>query len=151
MVESSDDVSLDAQEDASKEEGVIAEMDADAEISLVDETKKRNDENDENLMFDVGALDDGEVLVKIAKSVVDTDVVDETVAEVSVDEPAVTTVSTPVTTAGVTIFEPVMQAATPIIASSKDKGKAKMAEPERPMKRKDQIDHDAEVTRIMQE
>nr|GEU49598.1 phospholipase-like protein [Tanacetum cinerariifolium] len=112
-----------------------------------------NNENDDNLMFDVGALD------------------------------GVTTVSTPVTTAGVTISAaepiittatdfsevdmtlskalaelkiskpkvPVMQEATPIISSSKDKGKAKMAEPERPMKRKDQIDNDAEVARIKQE
>nr|GEZ61119.1 hypothetical protein [Tanacetum cinerariifolium] len=183
---------------------MIAVMDVDAEISFVDETKGRNDENDDNLMFDVGALDDDKVLVKTAKVVVD-----ETVGEVSADEPAVTTVSTPVTTTGVTISaakpiitttidfsevdmtlakalvklktskpkvvttavvlttattvliavsrpyakgitiqEPIMQAATPIISSSKDKGKAKMAEPERPMKIKDQIDHDSKVARI---
>nr|GEW59717.1 ribonuclease H-like domain, reverse transcriptase, RNA-dependent DNA polymerase [Tanacetum cinerariifolium] len=190
---------------------MIAEMDADAEISLVDETKGRNDENDDNIMFNVGALDDGEVLVKTAKTMVDTAVVDETMAEVGADEPAVTIVNTPVTTGGVTIFvaepiittttdfsevdmtlakalaelktskpkvvttaavsttttvtidvsrpeangitiqEYVMQATTPIIYSLKDKGKAKMAKPERPMKRKDQIDHDAKVARIMQE
>nr|GEU49600.1 hypothetical protein [Tanacetum cinerariifolium] len=113
-VESSDDVSLGAQDDASKQRGMIAEIDADVEISLVDETKGRNDENDDNLMFDVGTLDDGEVLVKTDEIVVDTAVVDETVAKVSVDEPAVTTVSTPVTTAGVTISatEPIITIAT---------------------------------------
>nr|GEW19882.1 hypothetical protein [Tanacetum cinerariifolium] len=89
---------------------MIVVMDADAEISFVDETKGRNDENDDNLMFDVGALDDDKVLVKTAEVVVD-----ETVGEVSVDEPAVTTVSTPVTTTGATIF-----AAEPIITTTID-------------------------------
>nr|GFB56232.1 hypothetical protein [Tanacetum cinerariifolium] len=94
--------------------GMIAEMDADAKISLVDETKGRNDENDDNLMFDVGDLDDGKVLVETVKNMVDIDVVDETVAEVSADEPAVTTVSTPVTIGGVTISvdEPIITTAT---------------------------------------
>nr|GEZ62701.1 hypothetical protein [Tanacetum cinerariifolium] len=89
-------------------------IDADAVISLVNKTKGRNDENDDNLMFDVGALDNGEVLVKTAETVVDTAVVDETVAEVSADKPAVTTISTPVTTAGVTIFatEPIITTVT---------------------------------------
>nr|GEU69025.1 hypothetical protein [Tanacetum cinerariifolium] len=135
--------------------GMIIEMDVDAEISLVDETKGRNDENDDNLMLDVGVLDDGEVLVKIAKTVVDTNVVDETVAEVSADEPAVTIVTTQVTTAGVTI-----SAAEPIITTAIDflkvditlvKALAKLKTSKPKVVTTAVIDHDAEVARIMQE
>ncbi|GKA51967.1 hypothetical protein Tco_0745163 [Tanacetum coccineum] len=48
-VESSNDVSLGAQEDASKQGRKIADLDADAKVTLVDETKEINDDN---RMFD---------------------------------------------------------------------------------------------------
>ncbi|GJS17614.1 ribonuclease H-like domain-containing protein [Tanacetum coccineum] len=48
-VESSNYVSLGAQEDASKQGRKIADLDADAEVTLVDETQEINDDN---LMFD---------------------------------------------------------------------------------------------------
>ncbi|GJX58023.1 putative ribonuclease H-like domain-containing protein [Tanacetum coccineum] len=48
-VESSNDVSLGDQEDAPKQGRKIADLDADAEVTLVDETQEMNDDN---LMFD---------------------------------------------------------------------------------------------------
>nr|GEW36700.1 hypothetical protein [Tanacetum cinerariifolium] len=146
--------------------GIIAEIDVDAEISLVDETKGRNDENDDNLMFVVETLDDGEVFVKTAKTVVDTAVVDETVAEVSADEPAVTTISTPVTTAGVTIsaVEPIINIATDFsevdmtlakalaeLNTSKPKVVTTAAVSTTATIVTTAVDHDAKVARTMQE
>ncbi|GKF03539.1 hypothetical protein Tco_0030462 [Tanacetum coccineum] len=49
-VESSNDVSLGAQEDASKQGRKIADLDADAEVILIDEAQERNDEE---MLFDV--------------------------------------------------------------------------------------------------
>ncbi|GJX42477.1 hypothetical protein Tco_0257467 [Tanacetum coccineum] len=48
-VESSDDASLGNQEDASKQGRKIADIDTDAEVTLIDETQGRNNDN---LMFD---------------------------------------------------------------------------------------------------
>ncbi|GJT14538.1 hypothetical protein Tco_0861580 [Tanacetum coccineum] len=49
-VESSNDVSLGAQEDASKQGRKIADLDADAEVTLIDETQERYDEE---MLFDI--------------------------------------------------------------------------------------------------
>ncbi|GJX25379.1 putative ribonuclease H-like domain-containing protein [Tanacetum coccineum] len=49
-VESFNDVSLDAQEDASKQGRKIADLDADEEVTLIDETQERYDEK---MLFDV--------------------------------------------------------------------------------------------------
>ncbi|GJY60976.1 hypothetical protein Tco_0461633 [Tanacetum coccineum] len=57
-VESSNDVSLGAQEDASKQGRKIAYLDDDAEVTLFDETQERNDED---LMFDTDVLNGDEV------------------------------------------------------------------------------------------
>ncbi|GKB89887.1 hypothetical protein Tco_0962159, partial [Tanacetum coccineum] len=57
-IESSDDASLGAQEDASKQGRKIADLDADTEVTLIDETQGRNDED---LMFDTGVLNGDEV------------------------------------------------------------------------------------------
>ncbi|GKA00881.1 hypothetical protein Tco_0673546 [Tanacetum coccineum] len=56
-VESSNDVSLGDQEDASKQGRKIEDLDADAEVTLVDETQEMNDDN---LMFDTGVLEEQE-------------------------------------------------------------------------------------------
>ncbi|GKE18831.1 hypothetical protein Tco_1426408, partial [Tanacetum coccineum] len=56
-VESSNDTSLGTQEDASKQGRKIADLDADAEVTLVDETQEMNDDN---LMFDTGVLEEQE-------------------------------------------------------------------------------------------
>ncbi|GJY64449.1 hypothetical protein Tco_0465909 [Tanacetum coccineum] len=101
-VESSEEASLGTKENASKQRGMISDTDADAEISLVDETQRLDD----GLIFDTTAdLGGEEVVVKPAKTGV-SDVLD---VKVSVVEPAVTTVSSLVTTNSVTItaVEPV--------------------------------------------
>ncbi|GKA53509.1 hypothetical protein Tco_0746824 [Tanacetum coccineum] len=61
QVISSEDEGLGAQEDASKQGRKIADLDADAEVTLVDEAQGRNDDN---LMFDTGVLDEQEVEVE---------------------------------------------------------------------------------------
>ncbi|GJX16090.1 hypothetical protein Tco_0216922 [Tanacetum coccineum] len=58
-VESSDEASLGDQEDASKQRRKIDDIDADAGITLVDETHGRHDDD---LMFNTGVLNDDEVL-----------------------------------------------------------------------------------------
>ncbi|GKB86272.1 putative ribonuclease H-like domain-containing protein [Tanacetum coccineum] len=84
-VESSNDASLGAQEDASKQGRKIKDLDADAEVTLVDETQEMNDDN---LMFDTGVLEEQEI--KFEK------VVEEPVVSV-----ATTTKSIPVSAAEV--------------------------------------------------
>nr|GEV59716.1 putative ribonuclease H-like domain-containing protein [Tanacetum cinerariifolium] len=62
---------------------------------------------------------------------------------------AATTVTTAITTPkskGI-VFHEQVQAHIPTVSSSKDKGKAKMIEPEKPLKKKDQITLDEEVAR----
>ncbi|GJZ31251.1 hypothetical protein Tco_0576298 [Tanacetum coccineum] len=54
-VESSNDASLGDQEDASKQGKKIEDLDADAEVTLVDKTQEMNDDN---LMFDIGVLEE---------------------------------------------------------------------------------------------
>ncbi|GKE76399.1 hypothetical protein Tco_1542519, partial [Tanacetum coccineum] len=54
-VESSNDASLGAREDASKQGRKIKDLDADAEVTLVNETQEMNDDN---LMFDTGVLEE---------------------------------------------------------------------------------------------
>ncbi|GJZ05657.1 hypothetical protein Tco_0539450 [Tanacetum coccineum] len=178
---SSNDVSLGAQEDASKQGRKIADLDDDAEVTLIDETQERNDED---LMFDTDVLNGDEVFeeptvsaadpVTIAGEVVTTasaiTTVDEltlakTLIEIKAAKPkAVTTATTIITTTivsvrpkakGIVFHEQEKQAPafTPIVSSSQasqlpqanDKGKEKMVEPEKPLKKKDQIALDEEL------
>ncbi|GJZ75311.1 hypothetical protein Tco_0639776 [Tanacetum coccineum] len=122
-VVSSEKASLGDQEDASKYERKIDDIDADTEITLVDETQGKHDDD---LMFDTGVLNDEEVFVgeDMAKKEVST-----------VD--LVTTASEVVTTANVEV-----STANPVGQGSKDKGKAKMIEPKKHLKKKDQIKFD---------
>ncbi|GKD66995.1 hypothetical protein Tco_1309103, partial [Tanacetum coccineum] len=154
-VESSNDVSLGDQEDASKQGRKIEDLDADAEVTLVDETQEMNNDY---LMFNTGVLEEQEK--EVAKK------------EVSAADP-VTTAGEVVTTANVpttTIDELTMaqtlieiKAAKPKAVTSaattttttrpkargvaKDKGEAIMVEPERPLKKKDQASLDKEMAR----
>ncbi|GJS82287.1 hypothetical protein Tco_0748828 [Tanacetum coccineum] len=90
-----DDASLGNQEDASKQERKIDDIDKDAKITLIDETQGSNGDD---LMFNTGVLDDEDVFV-----VHDMDEKKINVAEkeVSTADP-VTTVSEVVTTASPT-------------------------------------------------
>ncbi|GJX18531.1 ribonuclease H-like domain-containing protein [Tanacetum coccineum] len=98
-VVSSEEASLGNQEDASKQERKIDDIDKDAKIILVDETHGRYGDED---MFGLNNLDGDEVVVEISAATI---------------------------TNG---------------QGSKDKGKAKMIEPEKPLKKKDKIKFDEE-------
>ncbi|GJU75843.1 putative ribonuclease H-like domain-containing protein [Tanacetum coccineum] len=125
---SEDQESLGAPEDASKQGRSIEDIDADVDVSLVDETQER--QNDD-LMFDSG--------IKVAKPKV-------------VTTAATTTTTTRPKDRGVVVHEPsefrVPQETQP--SSSKDKGKGIMIESEVPLKRKDQIDLDEQIARDIQ-
>ncbi|GKB19244.1 putative ribonuclease H-like domain-containing protein [Tanacetum coccineum] len=99
-VESSEDQeSLVAPEDASKQRRSIANIDADVEVTLVDETQERQDDK---LMFDTGVLDTDEMHVKAKvdeKDEQSTKLDDSTVSE------AVTTASVEDSDAPTTIKE----------------------------------------------
>nr|GEX54427.1 hypothetical protein [Tanacetum cinerariifolium] len=88
-VESSDDAGLGDQEDASKQGRMIADLDTDEGVALVDETQGRNDQD----MFDTSILDDEEVVAE--KEVSTADPI-PTTGEV------VTTASVEVSTAAIT-------------------------------------------------
>ncbi|GJZ39907.1 putative ribonuclease H-like domain-containing protein [Tanacetum coccineum] len=175
-VESLDDESLGAQEDASKQgRSRIEAIDRDTEVTLV-ETQRRNDENDDNLMFDTSVFDDDEIVVETKESVINVatttksipsakpkekDVVQESSENVStattmVSTATTTVVATPAITTppqqrakGIAFREPVESTVTTTVPSqkSKDKGKAIMIEPEKPLKKKDQIELDEELAR----
>ncbi|GKA83703.1 hypothetical protein Tco_0805298 [Tanacetum coccineum] len=183
-IESSNDVSLGAQEDASKQGRKIVDLDADVEVTLIDETQERYDDE---MLFDiqddlqgeevvaekevaekeVSAADPvttaGEVVTTAsATTTVDELTLAQTLIEIKAAKPkAVTTAATIITTIVVStrpkakgiIFhdqEEQASAFTPIVSSSqlpqaKDKGKGKMVEPEKPLKKKDQIALDEEL------
>ncbi|GKB56264.1 hypothetical protein Tco_0912450 [Tanacetum coccineum] len=122
-IESSEGEGLGAQEDASKQGRKIADLDADVEITLVNEAQGRNDDN---LMFNTGVFDKQEVEVKKAVSTAEvttvsatTTTIDElTLAQTSIEikatkPKAITTAATITTTAvtrpkarGVVVQEP---------------------------------------------
>ncbi|GJT60582.1 hypothetical protein Tco_1004115 [Tanacetum coccineum] len=165
QVVSSDDEGLGAQEDASKQRRKIADIDADEEVTLVDEAQGRIDDN---LMFDTGVFDEQEVEVEKVISTAEvttasaTTTVDEltlaqTLIKIKAAKPkAVTTAATTTTTAvtrpnarGVVVQEPSELTTTTSqpsqLSQAKDKGNGKMVEPEKPLKRKDQILVDEEI------
>ncbi|GJV16610.1 hypothetical protein Tco_1361933 [Tanacetum coccineum] len=158
-VKSSNDVSLGDQEDASKQGRKIADLDADSEVTLVDETQEMNDEN---LMFDTYVLEEQEKEVdekEVSTADPVTIVGEVTLIKIKAVKPkAVTSAATTTTTTrpkakGVVVQEPseFKTTSSPLQASqlpqAKDKGKAIMVEPERPLKKKDQVALDEEMTR----
>ncbi|GJS51551.1 hypothetical protein Tco_0624913 [Tanacetum coccineum] len=164
-VESSNDVSLGAQEDASKQGRKIDDLDADAEVTLVDETQEINDDN---LMFDTGVLEEQEKEVA-EKEVSAADPVTTAGEVVTTANVEVTTANAPTTTIDeLTLAQTLIEikAAKPKAVTSaattttttrpkargiaKDKGKAKMVDPKKPLKKKDQIAMEEEVTRNLE-
>ncbi|GJT45096.1 hypothetical protein Tco_0953811 [Tanacetum coccineum] len=111
QVVSSEDEGLGAQEDASKQGRKIADLDADAEVTLVDEAQGRNDDN---LMFDTGVLYEQEVEVEKVVSTAEvttvsatTTTVDEltlaqTLIEIKAAKPKAVTTAATITTTAVT-------------------------------------------------
>ncbi|GJY10076.1 hypothetical protein Tco_0378261 [Tanacetum coccineum] len=170
----SEDEGLGAREDASKQGRKITDLDADVEVTLVDEAQGRNDDY---LMFDTGVLDEQEVevekvvsTVEVTTAIATTTTVNElTLAQTLIDikaakPKAVTTAATTTTTVvtrpkarGVVVQEPsefrttTSSSQTSQLPQAKDKGKAKMVEPEKPLKKKDQILIDEEIAQRIQE
>ncbi|GJX88533.1 putative ribonuclease H-like domain-containing protein [Tanacetum coccineum] len=168
-VESSEDQeSLGVPEDASKQGRSIEDIDADVDVSLVDETQERQDDD---LIFDSGVLevdvmhveakvdgkDDQSKKLDDSTAGIDDSTVGEAVTTAGIDDTAAkpkvfTTAATTTTTTrpkdrGVVVQEPsefrVPQEIKP--SNSKDKGKGIMIEPEVPLKRKDQIVLDEQI------
>nr|GEZ36929.1 xylulose kinase-1 [Tanacetum cinerariifolium] len=132
--------SLGAQEDASKQGRSIEDIDQDVETALVDESYGRMHDAD---MFGVDDLEGNEVFVDARKKSVEKEV---STADL-------------VTTAGEVVFAAsVEDSVAPTTATTTDvddeltldKGKAKMIEPEKPLKNKDQIALDEEVARKLE-
>ncbi|GKC93109.1 hypothetical protein Tco_1158551, partial [Tanacetum coccineum] len=148
QVVSSKDESLGDQEDASKQRRKIAYIDADTKVTLVDETQGRNDEE----MFNTGILDGEEVFAE--QDVVEKEV---SIAEVAIDSATTTTVDELTLAArGVVVQEPSEFTTTTSpsqpsqLPQAKDKGKAKMVEPEKPLMKKDQIMFDKDFAQKLQ-
>ncbi|GKA56398.1 hypothetical protein Tco_0755470 [Tanacetum coccineum] len=145
-VESSNEASLGDQEDASKQGRKIANINQDADVTLVDETQGRNDKD---LMFDTCVLDEQEVKVEKVVSTAEvttasatTTTVEEltlaqTLIKIKAAKPkAVTTAAITTTTAvttpkakGISFREPVESTPIPLPKPPQDKDKAKMIEP----------------------
>ncbi|GJW46256.1 hypothetical protein Tco_0077902 [Tanacetum coccineum] len=158
---SKDQESLGVPEDASKQGRSITDIDANVEVTLVDETQVR--QNDD-LIFDTGVLDDVEMPMEAkvdgkddqnkklddSTAGIDDNIVGEAVTTASIDY---SIAGEALTTAGIgDSVEPsefrVPQETQP--SSSKDKGKGIMIEPEVPLKRKDQIALDEQIARDIQ-
>ncbi|GJW59241.1 hypothetical protein Tco_0105972 [Tanacetum coccineum] len=161
---STDQESLGVPEDASKQGRSIEDIDADVDVSLVDETQERQDDD---LIFDTEVLDDVEIPVEAkvdGKDEQSTKKLDDSTAGEAVttagDDSAVPTINEEITLAQTLIQ---IKAAKPKVepskfrvpqeikpSSSKDKGKGIMIEPEVPLKRKDQIALDEQIARDIQ-
>nr|GEX08735.1 copia protein [Tanacetum cinerariifolium] len=164
QVESSEEKdSLGTQEDASKQGRNIKDIDQDAEISLVDEAQGRMHDAE---MFGVDDLEGNEVFVDVRKrkllkknaapttaTTIDVDdklTLVKTLIAIKASNPKV--ISTAITTprAKGVVFHEQVQKHKPTVSSSKKKGKAKMIEPEKPLKKKDQIALYEEVARKLE-
>nr|GEV24362.1 hypothetical protein [Tanacetum cinerariifolium] len=153
-VQSSTEASLGDEEDASKHERMIDNINQDVEITLVDDTQGRMNEED---MFGVNDLDGNEVVVDVSAS-------EKTLIEIKVSKPKALIIAATIVTAtgtrpkakGIVMQEPSKTPSPkPIISSqkpsqAKEKGKGKMVEPERPLKRKDKIMIDVEVAKNLE-
>ncbi|GJS37365.1 hypothetical protein Tco_0535747 [Tanacetum coccineum] len=166
-VESLNDASLGAQEDASKQERKIKDLDADAEQEI--EFKKVVEEPVVSVATTTKSIpvSTAEVVTTASASVVISDELtfSQTLIEIKTAKPKpVTTAATTVTSvrprAKEIIFhdqEEQVLASTKTFSSSqsqlpqvKDKGKGKMVEPEVPLKKNDQVALDEEMARNLE-
>nr|GEZ05356.1 hypothetical protein [Tanacetum cinerariifolium] len=141
------------QEDASKQ-GRIAEIDADKDLSLINETAQDLGRMNDEDLFGVNDLDGDEVIMDVtAGKYVEQDA---TVAkkEVSLDVDEVVTTAesvegiTAATTPQISKDDVTTSSSQPSqLPQAKDKGKGIMVEHEKPLKKKDQISFDEEVVR----
>ncbi|GKD50541.1 hypothetical protein Tco_1279517 [Tanacetum coccineum] len=150
----------------------IADIDEDEEVILVDEVQGRKDDGNE-MMFNAEIDLDGEEIVveKVAEKAVKKEVVVEKVAEkdaekiaeVSLNEDEITLAQTlqklkntpkakgvAPKARSISISEPGESHRAEIPKKNLDKGKGKLVEPEKPLKRKQQILLDEEEARRLQ-
>nr|GEW51775.1 copia protein [Tanacetum cinerariifolium] len=172
--------SLGAQEDASKQGRMIKEIDQNTKIALDDETQGKTNDDEmfrvddlagEEVVMDTTTGEHEEQIIEDVSTVelVTTagDVVTNATVKISTTKPkvvvqeqemstiipaAATTVTTIVPTprAKGIVFHEKKQSQIPTVSSSKDKGKAKMIEPEVPIKKKDQMRIDEEYARKLE-
>ncbi|GKB91965.1 hypothetical protein Tco_0964237, partial [Tanacetum coccineum] len=161
-VESFNDASLVPQKDASKQGRKIKDLDADAEVTLVNETQEMNDDN---LMFDTDVLEEQE----IDASVVIPDkltraqmLIEIKTAKLKPITTAATTVTSVRPRAKGIIFHDQEEQVSAFIKTfsslqsqlpqvkGKGKGKGKMVEPKVPLKKKDQVSLDEEMARNLE-
>ncbi|GJU94375.1 putative ribonuclease H-like domain-containing protein [Tanacetum coccineum] len=93
-IKSTDDASLGAQEDASKQGRKIVDLDADIEVTLINETQGRNDEE---LMFDAGVLNittTGEVVTTASVEILEELTLAQTLIEIKSAKPKAVTTTT---------------------------------------------------------
>ncbi|GJR22348.1 hypothetical protein Tco_0970875 [Tanacetum coccineum] len=134
----------------------IADIDADVEVTLIDETQRRNDDN---LMFDTGVLDEHEVEVEnvVSTAEVTTEsAITTTIDELTLGQTLIEIKAAKPKVRGVMIHEPsefttTSTTTTPVASKpSQDKSKAKMIESEKPLNKKDQIRYYQEVALNLQ-
>nr|GFA22557.1 hypothetical protein [Tanacetum cinerariifolium] len=168
-----DEKGLDAQVDASKQGRSVADIDQDEENTLVDDTQRRINDQD---LFEVHDLNGDEVFVDVTigenveqdatvaekevttiEDIEVTTTAAATTPQISKDELTMTQTLMKIKAAkpkakGVTIQEPSeFRTTSPSQPpQAKEKGKGIMVEPEKPLKKKDQIALDKEVARKLE-
>ncbi|GJS49119.1 retrovirus-related pol polyprotein from transposon TNT 1-94 [Tanacetum coccineum] len=175
QVASSEDEGLGDQEDASKQGRKIDDIDQDAKVTLVDETQGRYDDAqmfDADVFNgeEVFVVEQSEKVVEEVVSTAEVSIAEtittkeitlaQALAELRSAKPKVvvqepvqsTTITTPSTipkAKSITFKDPgesiTRTTLTPIPLNIKDKGKAKMIKPEKPLKKKEQIRLDEEL------
>ncbi|GJZ57889.1 putative ribonuclease H-like domain-containing protein [Tanacetum coccineum] len=130
-VESSNDVSLGAQEDASKQGRKIADLDAEAEVTLIDEAQERYDEE---MLFDIQDDLQGEEVVaekEVAEKEVSTvdlvttagEVVTTASATITVDELTLAQTLIEIKAAKLKVVTTAATTITTVVASTRPKAK----------------------------
>nr|GEU40166.1 hypothetical protein [Tanacetum cinerariifolium] len=161
-VESSIEEQSLGDEDASKHGKNIADIDANAETTLVNETAKDQGRFDDQEMFDTGVLDDEEVFVEKAVAVKEVNAAQDQVSaaitiiakDLTVEDITLAKALKALKTSnpkirgivakGIVMEEPSEATTTTILIPSnlQDKGKGIMVEPQIPLKKKAQISLD---------
>ncbi|GKB65735.1 hypothetical protein Tco_0927147 [Tanacetum coccineum] len=136
----------------------IDDIDADEEITLVDETAEEQRWIDDEVMFEVSDLVGEEVIV--AKKGVSDVATTVSIAATTITHEEITLAQAlqelkivKPKAKGIVFKEPVESTTitlTPIPLKTRDKGKGIMEEPEKPMKKKDQILFDEEIALFIQ-
>ncbi|GKD53299.1 hypothetical protein Tco_1286686 [Tanacetum coccineum] len=166
--------SLKKREDASKQGRRIEDIDADVEVTLVNETQERKNED---LMFYTRVLDDDEVFVDVItiqkdeqSTKIDDSTTGEAVTTAGVEDSDAPTIPTTVEETlaqtlmeikaakpkakGIVFHDLENQISKPAVSvtqpSIKDKGKGIMQEPERNLTKKDQVALDEDLARNIQ-